>query len=68
VYSRGRLWPSREAEGSWTSDVLARFPQLAGRLFITVIPGSEKASFRDPVTVQQVRGEVARSLALPVRR
>ena len=65
VYSRGRLWPSREAEGSWTGDVLARFPQLTGRLFITVIPGGEKASFRDPATVQQLRGEVAKILALP---
>jgi serine/threonine protein kinase len=65
VYSRGRLWPSREAEGSWTGDVLARFPQLTGRLFITVIPGGDKASFRDPVTVQQLRGQVARILALP---
>jgi hypothetical protein len=64
VYSRGRLWPSREAEGSWTGDVLARFPQLKGRLFITVIPGGEKASFRDPATTQQLRAEVSAILGL----
>ena len=64
VYSRGRLWPSRDAEGSWTGDVIARFPQLKGRLFITTIPGGEKASFRDPDTTQQLRAQVSDILAL----
>jgi hypothetical protein len=64
VYSRGRLWPSREAEGSWMGDVIARFPQLEGRLFITVIPGGAKASFRDPATTQQLRAQVSEILGL----
>jgi hypothetical protein len=44
--------------------VIARFPQLEGRLFITVIPGGAKASFRDPATTQQLRAQVSEILGL----
>ena len=46
------------------SDVLARFPQLNGRLFFTVIPGGAKASFRDAATRQQLRGLVVQIVGL----
>ena len=64
VYSRGRLWPSGEDQTSWMSNVLARFPQLNGRLFFTVIPGGAKASFRDAATRQQLRGLVVQIVGL----
>ncbi len=64
VYSRSRLWPSGEDQTSWMSNVLARFPQLNGRLFFTVIPGGAKASFRDAATRQQLRGLVVQIVGL----
>ncbi|MBA3848278.1 MAG: serine/threonine protein kinase, partial [Planctomycetes bacterium] len=33
IYSRGRHWPTSEAEATWARDVAARFPRLNGRLF-----------------------------------
>jgi serine/threonine protein kinase len=63
VYSRGRLWQGRDGE-RWTGDVVARFPQLNGRLFLTTIPGGNKATFRDPETMQQLRLQVREILAL----
>jgi hypothetical protein len=63
VYSRGRLWNGRDGE-KWTGEVIARFPQLQGRLFLTTIPGGEKASFRDPATTQLLRAQVSEILAL----
>jgi hypothetical protein len=66
VYSRGRLWPSGENQASWMSSVLARFPQLKGRLFFTVIPGGANASFRDAATRQQLRGLVVQIVGLSI--
>jgi serine/threonine protein kinase len=63
VYSRGRLWNGRDGE-KWTGEVIARFPQLQGRLFLTTIAGGDKASFRDPATTQQLRAQVSEILAL----
>jgi serine/threonine protein kinase len=64
VYSRGRLWVSGENEATWMNDVRARYPQLNGRLFFTVIPGGEKASFRDAATQQQLRSLVVQIVGL----
>ena len=64
VYSRSRLWPNGENQDSWMSNALARFPQLKGRLFFTVIPGGENASFRDAATRQQLRGLVVQIVGL----
>ena len=63
VYSRGRLWQGQDGE-RWTGDVVARFPQLNGRLFLTTIPGGDKATFRDPETMQQLRTQVSDILGL----
>jgi hypothetical protein len=63
VYSRGRLWTGRDGE-KWTGDVIARFPQLERRLFLTTITGGDKASFRDPATTQQLRAQVGEILGL----
>lgn len=63
VYSRGRLWQGRDGE-RWTGDVVGRFPQLNGRLFLTTIPGGNKATFRDPETMQALRAQVSDILAL----
>jgi len=63
VYSRGRLWQGRDGE-RWTGDVVARFPQLNGRLFLITIPGGNNATFRDPETMQLLRAQVSDILAL----
>jgi hypothetical protein len=63
VYSRGRLWQGQDGE-RWTGDVVARFPQLNGRLFLTTIAGADKATFRDPETMQRLRAQVSEILAL----
>jgi hypothetical protein len=65
IYSRGRLWPTTDAEAAWRDDVLARFPKLNDRLFTVVIPGGSGATFRDPRTAQLIRARVARILGLP---
>jgi Protein kinase domain len=64
IYSRG-YWPTREAELSWTGDVVARFPTLDGRIFTMVVPGRDKATFRDPATAQQRRVRVQEVLGVP---
>lgn len=65
IYSRGRIWPTKEAEAQWTRDVVARFPHLNGRLFTMVVPGRERATFRDPTTASVLRTSVREILALP---
>ena len=64
VYSRGRF-TSQEAETTWANDVVARFPQLKGRLFAMIVPGSSNATFRDPATAELLRARVRKILALP---
>jgi len=64
VYSRGR-YVSEEAEAAWAADVVARFPQLQGRLFAMMVPGRTSASFRDPETVVLLRARVKEILTLP---
>ena len=63
VYSRGR-YVSQEAEAAWAADVVARFPQLKGRLYAMMVPGGESASFRDPQTAELLRARVREILAL----
>jgi hypothetical protein len=65
IYSRGRIWPTGEAEALWARDVAARFPRLNGRLFTMVVPGKGNATFRDPATAQLLRRRVTEILALP---
>jgi serine/threonine protein kinase len=64
VYSRGRF-TSQEAETTWANDVVARFPQLKGRLFAMIVPGSSNATFRDPATAELLRARVRKIVALP---
>jgi hypothetical protein len=64
VYSRGRF-VSTETEAKWASEVVARFPHLKGRLFGLLIPGGEKATFRDPASAELLRQRVRQILALP---
>ena len=61
VYSRGRFGSD---EAIWTGNVIARFPQMRGRLYTMVVPGGEKATFRDPATMQQVHARVVEILKL----
>jgi hypothetical protein len=65
VYTRGRLWRVEGAQGQWHEDTVARFPRLTGRLFSMIVPGREKATFRDPATAQDLRARVKEILALP---
>jgi serine/threonine protein kinase len=64
IYSRGRPWPTADAEASWRNDVLARFPKLKNRLFTLVVPGRSGATFRDPRTAQLIRTRVSTILGL----
>jgi hypothetical protein len=61
VYSRGRFGSD---EATWIGNVVARFPQMRGRLHTMVVPGGEKATFRDPATMQQVHARVVEILGL----
>jgi serine/threonine protein kinase len=61
VYSRGRFGTDEE---TWIRDVVARFPQMSGRLFTMTVPGGENATFRDPATMQQVHARVVKILGL----
>jgi serine/threonine protein kinase len=61
VYSRGRFG---SPEGTWSTEVLTRFPQLTGRLFTLTVPGGEKATFRDPAIMSELRQRVEGILAL----
>ena len=65
VYSRGRLWPTPEAETTWTATVVARFPQLQGRLFTMLVPGGSKATFRDPAIAESLRTRIRQTLEMP---
>jgi len=65
VYSRGRVWPTPEAEATWTAGVVARFPQLRGRLFTMLVPGGAAATFRDPMIAEGLRTRIRQTLALP---
>jgi hypothetical protein len=65
VYSRGRVWPTPEAEAKWTASVVARFPQLQGRLFTMLVPGGNKATFRDPAVAEALRSRIRQTLVLP---
>jgi len=61
VYSRGRFGTQEE---TWTRDVVARFPQMNGRLFTMTVPGGDRATFRDPATMQQMHARVVEILGL----
>ncbi len=61
VYSRGRFGTD---EATWVGDVVARFPQMRGRLYTMVVPGGGKATFRDPATMQQLQARVVNILGL----
>jgi hypothetical protein len=63
VYSRGR-YTSPEAEAAWADNVVARFPQLKGRLFAMMVPGGDAATFRDAQTANLVRSRVSQILML----
>ena len=62
AHDRGRFGTE---EGLWIRDVVARFPQMSGRLFTMTVPGGEKATFRYPATMQQLHARVVEILGLP---
>ena len=61
VYSRGRFGTDGE---TWIGEVVARFPQLNGRLFTMTVPGGETATFRDPATMKELHARVVEMLGL----
>ena len=64
VYSRGHF-ATADVEASWVTSVVARFPQLSGRLFTLPVPGGRaSATFRDPPTAQMLRDRVKDILLL----
>ena len=65
VYSRGRFGAP---EKIWTDDVVARFPQMTGRVFTLTVPGGEQATFRDPAIMTALRRRVEDILGLQVQR
>jgi serine/threonine protein kinase len=65
VYSRGRFGAPEQI---WTDDVVARFPQLMGRVFTLTVPGGEKATWRDPAIMKELRLRVEDILVLSDHR
>jgi serine/threonine protein kinase len=61
VYSRARFGTE---EGAWIGDVVARFPQMRDRLFTMTVAGGEKATFREPATMQQLHARVVEILGI----
>ena len=61
VYSRARFGTE---EGAWIGDVVARFPQMRDRLFTMPVAGGEKATFREPATMQQLHARVVEILGI----
>ena len=61
VYSRSRFGTQ---EANWIDNVVARFPQMRGRLYTMVVAGGDNATFRDPATMQQVHARVVTILGL----
>ena len=61
LYSRGRFGTD---EATWRGNVIARFPHLRGRVYTMVVPGGDKATFRDPAIMQQVHTRVVEILGL----
>ena len=61
VYSRS-VFQTHGGEEQWVAAQVARLPVLRNRLHAFIVPGQEKASFREPQTAQLLRARVARVL------
>ena len=57
VYSRGRRGPTRR-RGRLDARSRGAVSQLEGRLFTMLVPGSAKATFRDPATAKTLVARV----------
>jgi hypothetical protein len=70
IYSRGRPgeWAEVAYRREWVQNTERRFPVLKGRVFTLNVEGGEKASFRDPRTVAQLRRSVESILGLAFPR
>jgi hypothetical protein len=66
IYSRGRPgeWGEAAYRHDWVQNTERRFPVLKGRVFTLNVEGEQKASFRDPGTVAQLRRSVETILGL----
>jgi hypothetical protein len=64
VYSRAHF-ATQELADTWVRNVVARFPQLEGRLHTMSMPGGRaSATFRDPATARMFRDQVKAILVL----
>jgi len=64
IYSRSHF-ATQELANAWVGNVVARFPQLEGRLYTMSMPGGRaSATFRDPATARMFRDQVKAILGL----
>jgi hypothetical protein len=66
VYSR-HSWDADAMASKWRAEAVNRFPVLAGRLETWRVP-LDRATFRNPVTGQELRASVERALGFTVGR
>jgi len=62
VYSR-RSWDDAQAAAKWRQDAAERFPVLAGKIETYRVP-LDRATFRNPLTGQELRDIVVKALGL----
>jgi hypothetical protein len=66
LYSR-HSWEDAVNAAKWREDAANRFPALAGRIETWRVP-LDRATFRNPITAQELRDSVAKTLGLPNTR
>jgi len=64
IYSR-HSWEVEATAEKWREDAVNRFPALAGKLETWRVP-LDRATFRNPLTAQELRASVERALGLRV--
>ena len=67
VYSRGSWNYEERLPEDWVRAVEARFPALDGRVVGWQVP-LDRATFRDPTTVGEIRAQVVSLLGLETER
>lgn len=65
VYSR-RSWEDASVAANWRKEAGERFPTLVGKIETWRVP-LDRATFRNPLTAQELKDSVVRLLGLPAK-
>jgi serine/threonine protein kinase len=70
VYSRGTdtNWLNPVFRTNWTATLASEFTNLQGRIQTMVIPNESRGTFRDPATMEELRGYVREMLKFPKKQ